>query len=48
MKSFRKAMTQDKFSLFYLFPPEKLLKIFLNSALIASSIYFQFEIRTVC
>jgi hypothetical protein len=41
MNPFRKAMTQDKFSLFYLFPLEKLLKIFLNSAKIVPSIYFQ-------
>jgi hypothetical protein len=35
MNPFRKAMTQDNFSRFYLFSLEKFLKIFLNSAKIA-------------
>jgi len=48
MNTFRKAMTQEKFSLFYLFPLEKNLKIFLNSVKIALSIYFQSVSRTVC
>ena len=37
---FRNAMTQEKFSLLFI-PSRKLLKIFLNSAKIAPSIYFQ-------